>query len=99
MCFGLARPQDHAHLCISWGSPTPLTDSKDSHFRLANRRQRSHTHPPRAAKRPKATPDSPPPPGERAPAKPQRPRAVGGRDGPDPTRYGDWELNGRCIDF
>jgi hypothetical protein len=24
---------------------------------------------------------------------------VGGRDGPDPTRYGDWELRGRCIDF
>ena len=25
--------------------------------------------------------------------------AVGGRDGPEPTRYGDWEKNGRCIDF
>ena len=24
---------------------------------------------------------------------------VGGRNGPDPTRYGDWEKNGRCIDF
>jgi shikimate dehydrogenase len=24
---------------------------------------------------------------------------VGGRPGPDPTRYGDWEKNGRCIDF
>lgn len=24
---------------------------------------------------------------------------VGGRDGPEPTRYGDWELRGRCIDF
>jgi hypothetical protein len=25
---------------------------------------------------------------------------VGGRkDGTDPTRYGDWEKNGRCIDF
>ena len=24
---------------------------------------------------------------------------VGGRDGPEPTRYGDWEKNGRCIDF
>ncbi len=28
-----------------------------------------------------------------------RPREVGGRKGPDPTRYGDWELRGRCIDF
>ncbi len=30
-----------------------------------------------------------------------RPRAteIGGREGPEPTRYGDWEKNGRCIDF
>lgn len=27
------------------------------------------------------------------------PKEVGGRIGPDPTRYGDWEKNGRCIDF
>lgn len=26
-------------------------------------------------------------------------REVGGRAGPDPARYGDWEKNGRCIDF
>lgn len=26
-------------------------------------------------------------------------KEIGGRDGPDPTRYGDWEKNGRCIDF
>ena len=34
-------------------------------------------------------------------AKPQeaRPREVGGREGPDPTRFGDWELRGRCVDF
>ena len=24
---------------------------------------------------------------------------IGGRQGPDPTRYGDWEINGRCVDF
>jgi hypothetical protein len=28
-----------------------------------------------------------------------QPREVGGRDGPDPTRFGDWEKAGRCIDF
>jgi hypothetical protein len=28
-----------------------------------------------------------------------KPREVGGREGPEPTRYGDWELKGRCIDF
>jgi hypothetical protein len=26
-------------------------------------------------------------------------REVGGPSGPEPTRYGDWELRGRCIDF
>jgi len=29
----------------------------------------------------------------------KRPREIGGRKGPDPVRYGDWEKNGRCIDF
>jgi hypothetical protein len=24
---------------------------------------------------------------------------VGGTDGPEPTRYGDWEHKGRCYDF
>ncbi|WP_242512395.1 DUF1674 domain-containing protein [Pseudolysobacter antarcticus] len=37
-----------------------------------------------------AVPPAPSP----APAK-----EIGGRDGLDPTRYGDWEKNGRCIDF
>lgn len=27
------------------------------------------------------------------------PKEIGGRIGPEPTRYGDWEKNGRCIDF
>ena len=29
----------------------------------------------------------------------QQPQEVGGTLGLDPTRYGDWEKNGRCIDF
>lgn len=29
----------------------------------------------------------------------ERPVEIGGRGGLDPTRYGDWEKNGRCIDF
>jgi len=33
------------------------------------------------------------------PAEQKPPREIGGRDGPDPTRYGDWEKAGRCIDF
>jgi hypothetical protein len=24
---------------------------------------------------------------------------IGGPSGPEPTRFGDWEKNGRCIDF
>ena len=27
------------------------------------------------------------------------PREIGGPKGPEPTRYGDWERNGRCSDF
>jgi hypothetical protein len=27
------------------------------------------------------------------------PREIGGREGPEPTRFGDWEKHGRCIDF
>jgi hypothetical protein len=34
----------------------------------------------------------PPPPQDMA-------REIGGRDGPEPTRFGDWEKAGRCIDF
>ncbi|CAM9954276.1 DUF1674 domain-containing protein [Salinisphaera sp. P385] len=39
-----------------------------------------------------------PPPADREPET-TRPRELGGRKGPEPTRYGDWEKNGRCIDF
>jgi len=27
------------------------------------------------------------------------PVELGGPKGPEPTRYGDWEKKGRCIDF
>jgi hypothetical protein len=30
---------------------------------------------------------------------PTPPREIGGPRGPEPTRYGDWEINGRCTDF
>ena len=26
-------------------------------------------------------------------------KEIGGRGGADPTRFGDWEVNGRCVDF
>ncbi|WP_420585853.1 DUF1674 domain-containing protein [Ruegeria sp.] len=28
-----------------------------------------------------------------------QPKELGGRDGPDPARYGDWEKKGIAIDF
>jgi len=43
---------------------------------------------------PKADPVVPP-----KPAAPPPVAEIGGRKGPEPTRYGDWEFNGRCIDF
>lgn len=30
---------------------------------------------------------------------PMQPKEIGGPKGPEPTRYGDWERKGRCIDF
>jgi hypothetical protein len=49
--------------------------------------------------------DRPPEPGSKPEAEPSAPTSppagpeIGGRGGLDPTRYGDWEKNGRCIDF
>ena len=37
------------------------------------------------------------PPGPTGPT--QKPGEIGGRKGPEPTRYGDWEVDGRCTDF
>jgi hypothetical protein len=36
---------------------------------------------------------------EREPASGSQPLEIGGPSGPEPTRYGDWEKKGRCIDF
>lgn len=39
--------------------------------------------------------------GDRSTVAPQQPvpKEVGGPSGPEPTRYGDWERKGRCVDF
>jgi len=34
-----------------------------------------------------------------AEAQDPRPKELGGRDGPDPARYGDWEKKGIAVDF
>ncbi|MEQ9641388.1 MAG: DUF1674 domain-containing protein [Alphaproteobacteria bacterium] len=38
------------------------------------------------------TPDTPAKPGKKS-------KEFGGPKGPEPTRYGDWERGGRCVDF
>jgi len=44
-------------------------------------------------------PYNPPEREENADRKPDKPKEVGGRKGPEPTRYGDWENNGIASDF
>lgn len=36
---------------------------------------------------------------KQADAKKPLPKELGGRDGPEPVRYGDWENKGLAIDF
>jgi len=31
--------------------------------------------------------------------KPEKAEEIGGPKGPEPTRYGDWDVGGRCTDF
>lgn len=49
--------------------------------------------------RPDPEPKQPQTKPEDSAADPKRPREIGGPKGPEPTRYGDWEIGGRCIDF
>ena len=64
----------------------------DENMRLSkpenNPRGPEEKHPGEADKSSSQTPDHAP--GE---------REIGGPRGPEPTRYGDWERKGRCIDF
>jgi len=34
-----------------------------------------------------------------APSEKGKLKEIGGPEGPEPTRFGDWERNGRCYDF
>jgi len=56
-----------------------------------------------AAETPMPTPAAPQPaasqPAVPAPAAVARKPEIGGPKGPEPTRYGDWEKSGRCVDF
>jgi hypothetical protein len=48
---------------------------------------------------PEAIPDRKPAPAEKHPSGSRPVRETGGPSGPEPTRYGDWERGGRCVDF
>jgi hypothetical protein len=49
------------------------------------------------------SPDVRPTPAQPSPAAPSAVppgrTEIGGPKGPEPTRFGDWERNGRCVDF
>ena len=47
------------------------------------------------SKTPPAKPDTAPP----TPAPTPEQKEIGGRNGPDPVRYGDWEKGGIAVDF
>jgi hypothetical protein len=55
--------------------------------------------------KPETTPPEPTPPKTIPPEAPQPPKPaalpkeIGGAKGPEPTRYGDWQHNGRVTDF
>ncbi|WP_010342657.1 DUF1674 domain-containing protein [Xanthomonas sacchari] len=48
---------------------------------------------------PESDPETQRPAEDTPPQTEPAPREIGGRGGLEPTRYGDWEKNGRCIDF
>jgi hypothetical protein len=50
-------------------------------------------------RRKKPQTDAPEKPGPRDGAGDDQPAEIGGRKGPEPTRFGDWEKGGRCTDF
>jgi hypothetical protein len=64
--------------------PESLSESNDKTGRVL----------PRAAQRALAEAEA-----RRARPEPQCPREWNGRDGPDPVRYGDWEVKGIASDF
>ncbi|MEQ9124155.1 MAG: DUF1674 domain-containing protein [Alphaproteobacteria bacterium] len=51
--------------------------------------------------RPETDAAAPPDGAEPAASKPapRKVEEIGGPKGPEPTRFGDWSVNGRCIDF
>ncbi len=88
-------------LPFCWRFKTAAHCSMAQSGRLGKRELWRHiekmTDKPPAAVTPPAppVPPNPKPTGQGAAA----PRETGGPKGPEPTRYGDWEVKGRCSDF
>lgn len=61
------------------------------HIRAMKRQKQNHTEQGRPPV--SSVPASAPAPEAPVPAE------IGGRKGPEPTRYGDWENGGKCVDF
>ena len=59
-------------------------------------RQTAQAAPPAPTPRPTPTGK---PTGELAGEPAGKPKEIGGPSGPEPTRYGDWERKGICVDF
>jgi hypothetical protein len=76
--------------------PTDQPDSRGTVSETARDRASEKRRPP-AAERALAEAAARRAERERSPA--GEPKEAGGRGGPDPTRYGDWEVNGLASDF
>ncbi len=80
---GLALALRHAHM-EAMGAPTEKSAQPGQKRATARKKA-----PQRGLE---ATPERPHPASGRR-------KEAGGPKGPEPTRYGDWERGGRCIDF
>jgi len=49
--------------------------------------------------KPEATEAAKPEPPKPVPPRPKKVEEIGGPPGPEPTRYGDWQFNGKVTDF
>ncbi len=51
------------------------------------------------SKKPAAETAYPQPAKPTSPPQPKKVEEIGGPPGPEPTRYGDWQFNGKVTDF
>jgi len=67
---------------------------------VANQGERGHHGRMSEDKKPAASVAAmPEPPKPAPPPAPQKVEEIGGPPGPEPTRYGDWQFNGKVTDF